>query len=823
MKRLVTDQARARHALRCASAVTTLCLMLALLPLTAEAASPPANDAFVDAQPITGSSGVLAGTLLGATHEPGEPLVNSNPGISVWYRWTAPASGEFYFTTSSAEIARPFAEVFAGTNLTALALVSRIGGGWPVVGQREYFIRVAAWVQEVGFALAWDTELAPADFFRDSVQVRGMSGTTSGWSNRHATWEHGEPSANAGGRSIWFYWVAPLSGTATFDTLDSNFDTLLAAYRRLPRYWLESPVLSITNLVYLGASDDLSPAQIQSRVTFPVDAGNEYFLAVDGSGGATGDVTFNWSFEADPTRRPDLIVRDDAMVPRIDTVSTAPNDCIVQHGCLQPGTRRLLRFGTATRNVGNADLHLAGISNLVFEYHPCHAHSHLVGFADHRLLTNGGTVAASGLKASFCLEDGSQWDTNAAPVKRYHCGRQGIQAGWEDFYWDALPCQWVDITDVPPGLYTLEIEVDPDNQLPELNESNNTARVQVTIPPAPFKHVNDGFQSARDLGAAAFVEFEGENRGATREPGEPSLGGGRSVWFRWTAPEDGPATFETFSQRPSFDTILGVYTGDTVSHLVMVATNDNARSGSLQSRVRFEAVRGTVYHLALDGVGSAEGSYRLRLWFGAPAHDDLGNPRSYDSILRYSNVNATRQPGEPNHAGNASGRSVWFLYQVDSIPPIPAPVVITTAVSDFDTVLAVYSGSTLSHLSEVAANDNFGTNRWSQVTFWEEPGRNYWIVVDGAGGDSGEIQLNIQRANSIFSGIRPGQGALEINLFGDEESRYVLEATTNLLNWSPVMTNHSLSDIGDFMFLVPHEADPPRRFFRAREIPRPGD
>jgi hypothetical protein len=51
-----------------------------------------------------------------------------------------------------------------------------------------------------------------------------------------------------------------------------------------------------------------------------------------------------------------------------------------------------------------------------------------------------------------------------------------------------LPCQWIDITGVPPGDYTLRITLNqprPDTALPILNErdySNNIAEVVVVVP-----------------------------------------------------------------------------------------------------------------------------------------------------------------------------------------------------------------------------------------------------------------------------------------------------------------------------------------------------
>src|SRR5580765_6988255 len=59
-----------------------------------------------------------------------------------------------------------------------------------------------------------------------------------------------------------------------------------------------------------------------------------------------------------------------------------------------------------------------------------------------------------------------------------------MSMGGADIYAGTLDGQWIDITDVPAGTYTLQMEVDPDNAISELNEGNNTASLSVTVPPA---------------------------------------------------------------------------------------------------------------------------------------------------------------------------------------------------------------------------------------------------------------------------------------------------------------------------------------------------
>jgi len=43
-------------------------------------------------------------------------------------------------------------------------------------------------------------------------------------------------------------------------------------------------------------------------------------------------------------------------------------------------------------------------------------------------------------------------------------------------------CQWLDITDVAPGAYSLRVTINPDRVLTESNYDNNETTVPVTIP-----------------------------------------------------------------------------------------------------------------------------------------------------------------------------------------------------------------------------------------------------------------------------------------------------------------------------------------------------
>ena len=80
--------------------------------------------------------------------------------------------------------------------------------------------------------------------------------------------------------------------------------------------------------------------------------------------------------------------------------------------------------------------------------------------------------------------------------------------------------------------------------------------------------------------------------------------GGVSVWYSWTAPSSGPATFES---RDALDTIVGAFTGDAIGALTYVAiSDDECGAFGSSSRVSFDATAGTTYRIAVDGYETGE-------------------------------------------------------------------------------------------------------------------------------------------------------------------------------------------------------------------------
>lgn len=103
--------------------------------------------------------------------------------------------------------------------------------------------------------------------------------------------------------------------------------------------------------------------------------------------------------------------------------------------------------------------------------------------------------------------------------------------------------------------------------------------------------------------------------------------------------------------------------------------------------------------------------------------------------------NATKETGEPNHAGNAGGKSVWFSYT----PSVDGVLTVSTAGSTFDTLLGMYIGNVVSALTTIAANDDAYPNApggFSLINQAVHSNLTYYIAVDGYDGAFGTNVLS---------------------------------------------------------------------------------
>jgi hypothetical protein len=675
------------------------------------------------------------------------------------------ASLSFWYKTPGIELTYDFARVLVGN--TELWLTDIVQTNWTMVSlSLEQFIgstqtltfqflsdssvtREGWYLDDITLSDAFTPAPPPTnDNFSAAQLVVGSVGSV-GATTRGATAETNELDP---GNSIWFRWTPYTNGVVTFRTGGSAIDTLLCVYRGN----------SLTNLVRI-ACDDNGDTNGGSRVSFTAAIGTNYYFSARGVSNAPGFVLLSWEQPngLGQPLLPDLFVWTNA------GASYLYGWYLDQNEGTQPG-RVLLRASTATPNIGAGALELRGSSTTPgvyqrvfradgsyyerfagnFTFHPGHGHLHFDNWINLHLravLTNNGVgdIVASGDKTSFAIIDLTRYDASlpGSPGSAQYGGGliQGLSVGWADVYSANLQDQWIDVTDVPSGRYWLEGIVDPANSILEANESNNLARILINLTvPSTVAPRNDHFSNSIVIAAVTGGDL-GHNFYATRETGEPThvnASATNSAWWQWTAPSNMTAKIST--DGSDFNTTLAVYTGGAVSNLTSIASDNDTGIGN-NSLVTFSATGGVPYRIAVAGYGGTNGFVQLNI---NPAFNDAfanclvitGKTGSVSGSTR----GATRQTGEPNHAGVSGGSgSIWYCWTA----PTNGPFTFDTSGSSFDTLLGIYTGAAVNALALIASDNNSGSNNASRVTFNAVSNTLYRIAIDGVAGATGVVKL----------------------------------------------------------------------------------
>jgi hypothetical protein len=164
-----------------------------------------------------------------------------------------------------------------------------------------------------------------------------------------------------------------------------------------------------------------------------------------------------------------------------------------------------------------------------------HDHYHVKRMANYHLWSNRGTLRDS--KIGFCFFDTtpSYLSLPRAPKSRRYsqsgCGtfrstslRTGISVGWGDKYPWNFAFQWIDVTGLPSGTYTLRFAVDLFGYFNEKSESNNCRYVRLSIGSSSVRVLGGGSPCADDYSTTAYASDAAWGLGAGLSPGcDPRL------------------------------------------------------------------------------------------------------------------------------------------------------------------------------------------------------------------------------------------------------------------------------------------------------------
>lgn len=257
-------------------------------------ADAPDNDLRENAVPIDGESGMVTGSSVDAT---GDWPDATSAAPNVWWKWTAPFTGTVTFDTVGSAfdtylgVYLPLGDAVVHNDEDGLDGAARVS--FRCDAGALYYISVgsgfaAGDVLTGAITLNWrpgepSGQPTPANDSRFAAALlSGESGTTTGNSS-YATPDW--PGLPLPAPNVWWIWTATRAGNVTFDTRNSQFNTVLTVYD--------------ANFGYLASDDDGASGESTgaSRVTMAVTPGTQLFISVSGYQAAVGPITLNWGFD----------------------------------------------------------------------------------------------------------------------------------------------------------------------------------------------------------------------------------------------------------------------------------------------------------------------------------------------------------------------------------------------------------------------------------------------------------------------------------------------------------------------------------------------
>ena len=522
----------------------------------------------------------------------------------------------------------------------------------------------------------------------------GQSGSLTD-TNSGATSEPGEPGAEYGSgvATKWFRFSPTSNGSVTIDTRNSNFDTVLGVYT--------GDAVNALNRV--TANDDASfdgVRTLQSRVTFTVTAGTDYWVRVNSYWSTTGAIVLNWDLEA--TCTPGTVPNDDlcsatAFNGATDTDTVDTTNATTETGEPGSGTRSVWYTYTPSAD-GELTITRSGLAAETWiDVYTGATVDTLVAHPDWTPLS--GSAPSSGTmrvddKTTYVIRHATSAIGNlttdiefvADPVVTeptpptlvtvtedrsgttpsivVNWGPSTSDGGSPIISYEVATTPADDSCSVANGPLTCTL--DQVQQWKQYTVSvvavNAVGQSTPTTATIVLGNANDMFSDATAIEGDAGTAYS-SNSYATSESGEPAhrFGPFHSMWFAYTAPSDGELVVDTGGSN--YDTTLAAYTGSRVDQLTKLDENDDAAfngSITLQSRVTIDVTAGTTYYVAVDGYAGRTGAITLNWTLTRAAPPDAptsvravatGSDRAVvawtnpENALTITSATATASPG----------------------------------------------------------------------------------------------------------------------------------------------------------------------------------
>ena len=653
------------------------------------AATPPENDDFANAVPLSGSAPSAEGRGSFATSETGEPGNQGDEAGSLWWNWTATASGTLALISYAGDL-KAYTGVSVNT-LTALPFDAHSGnrttlGGvtyfYPITNGTLVRLRLTPGFARGAFALRVLATPTNDDFINRST----LSGATvtAAPDLTGASWENTEPNTDGlGPQSVWYRWTAPSTGR--FVHGPRNLSGTAQVY-----FYTGSTLAGLTQLsIYNDGAGNLAEGSIAAV------SGTEYSIQVRPSSFPPGPVSFTLRPAAPP-------VNND-----FASATVMSGSAWTATGTNVDATVEANEFGPPQQGTG-------ATSSVWWRW----------------------TAPAIGLYRVTTA--GSAIDTVLTVQTGATLASQTIVAVDQSAAW--LSAGAVLFNAVSGTTYQLRVD----------GQSRSEGALKITVQPAPAPP-NDNFASRLVLtgvNTSANTNLLAASLEASEvNPSAPN--GGHSVWYDWTAPASGSAFFRAVADN--FSPAFGLYTGNTLASLSqLVSGGSGAATTTAQTfLVPYPVSSGTSYKIRVDGLPSSNGNLQVNVSMPAPPLNDAFASRSKlgGAVIRSvtNNEGATAQAGEPSHAGTAAAYSVWQEWTA----PASGSVTLDTIGSTGRPRIAVYTGAAINALVAVVSDSITGIETFANATFTAIAGVNYLIAVDSAASGRGAMTLNLVSAGAV--------------------------------------------------------------------------
>lgn len=253
--------------------------------------------------------------------------------------------------------------------------------------------------------------------------------------------------------------------------------------------------------------------------------------------------------------------------------------------------------------------------------------------------------------------------------------------------------------------------------------------------------------------------------------------GSASVWFQFTAPENGVFVASTVGSQ--YDTVIALWTG-TRGALTAVGCDEDS-GGDLTSILSAPVTQGQTYILEvadwryplaaskpdakpsnLPGSPSYGGALVLSMQLAHVANDDFDAATPVDALpatISQDTSFATSAADDPSFTCPSAGArpgfaSVWFKFSATENGVLR----VDTSGSGYDTILGVWKG-TRGNLEQVACDDDNGDGVTSLVDASVEAGVTYYVEVAGYyGGGALAVAMDFHLVPEVPTLLTPVNG-----------------------------------------------------------------